>query len=434
MLIQLYSLTFFLFTLIIFFISLNLKSKFLPIKPVLLNLPILFTAIFIIFFSLPLFISEFIYSTPISSWLFSSAEVKINSIIFLSIYLIIFWLGYLIHFKKVSTQSTQQNTSYITIAICLLLSSGILMAYYISLTGGLYQFIFNHRNSIYDNQWFYESSSFFSVNRTIIGFIFVILAVVGGYFSGVHRSASRLQQFLYFLLPLPGTILRLAIGSRAFFLSYFIFFITRYVTKQKYKNNSFFLPLLIISFSFAGMTLIYFSRDKIQVDNLFDAGLQIIGSFNGISSLFDTVNLTLDENAGSFSNILYQLSPIPSFIYSKEYISNLTVLIHGYSIGSSNPMPYFGEIFYNMGWMGLVMAYFHGALVAFVNRNAAILDSRNKIWWLLLYMCLVVSFFYMGHSGVRAISRPFVWMSILFISYLSINKFLPKKKINNPLA
>ena len=170
-----------------------------------------------------------------------------------------------------------------------------------------------------------------------------------------------------------------------------------------------------------------------SIDNF---GLIILFSssaIDGISSYFDTVAASMSSMGGGLPRILQELSPIPSFVYYSSYDSNLSSIINGQTSGSSRPMPFLGEVYFNIGWIGLAIAYMQGAISAVVNLKVGSGIPKDRVWWLLMYVTLIYSFMYMPHSGLRASTRPFVWVFMFFVARKFALIFLPtrRRKIGN---
>ena len=91
-------------------------------------------------------------------------------------------------------------------------------------------------------------------------------------------------------------------------------------------------------------------------------------------------------------------------------------------------MPFIGEAFFNMGWGGLALAYLQGSMAALVNSQVANPMARDRVWWLMLYIMTVYSFLYMPHSGIRACTRPLVWVFTLYGMWTLLRMIAPKNR------
>jgi hypothetical protein len=403
----------------------------LPITPRILNLPVVFSFLFLMFYTQHIFIREVVFDIRVSHWLVLSGPQREMALAFLIIYFATFWLAYAVHSDRIKLRHRVLPINFFAagVAIAILALGSLIL--YIEATGGLNRFMTNHRETVYLNQWSRSSEAVFTNRiRIITGLIFTIAAIVGGYLLSVHEKASPLQKLLYYSLPLPGTLVKIALISRGFFLLYALFYLSKFVISRKrvrYINVKIFGVTALVIF---GTFLALHSRasDAITLNGAHDIILFVSNSVNGLSPFLDTVAISLTEFGGGLLRVLLELSPIPSFIYSSPYQSNLTTLVFGHEFGSSAPMPFIGEAFFNMGWGGLALAYLQGFVSALVNSRVANPAIRDRGWWLLLYITSVYSFLYMPHSGIRSCTRPLVWVFMLYGVWTLLRTLAPKRR------
>lgn len=389
----------------------------MPVSPRALNLPVIFSLLFLAFYTQPIFFSEVLYDIRLRQWLVLHDEQRSIGLTFLFLYFAVFWIAYIVHVKAPRLEQGVVRSNYFAVGLGTAFIGLVSLAVYIQSTGGLEQFLTNHREATYLDQWSRSAEALLvSRIRMITGFITITAAVVGGYLIARHEKAEPLQKLLYWSLPLPGTLIKLALLSRGFFLLYALFFLSRAVISQRKAR---FFGLKIIGIGLLVMAGAVFSLQSRSGGDVFSENpavfiLFLSNSINGISAFLDTFAIALQENDGSIQRIFFELSPIPSFIYSSTYETNLSTLILGQTSGSSTPMPFIGEAFYNLGWGGLVLAYLQGFMAALVNSKVADRSGFDRIWWLLLYITSIYSFIYMPHSGIRSCTRPLVWVLTLY--------------------
>jgi hypothetical protein len=400
----------------------------LPIAPKLFNLPVIFSILFLLYYTQNVFLSEIVFNIPVKQWLPLSINEKSNAYTFLMSYLTIFWIAYVVHAPTQNYKGNLFKLNYASAGLVWLIMISSIFSIYVHSTGGIYEFITNHREAIYRNQWS-NSADVIIVNkiRVIASLMFTAAAISGGYFLAVDDRAKIWQKILYFILPLPGAIVKIALLSRGAFLYYALFFMTKSVASRK-KQQFFFLKLIVLSL-IALLGVIYGmverSNNEIILSSLDESVLFVSNSINGMQTFFDTFAISKFESGIEIFRIILELSPIPSFIFSSPYVSNLTTLIFGNSSGSSTPMPFIGEAYFNLGWAGLILAYLQGLLSALINSKVANPFICDRFWWILLYVATVYSFIYMPHSGIRSCTRPMVWVVIFFAMVRFVRLIMP---------
>lgn len=404
----------------------------MPITPRIINLPVIFSLLFLAYFTQHIFITEVVYNIPVSHWSALPNDEKSLAFAFLFMYLLVFWLAYVIHNrmpKQPKKSIVLQLNSFVTGLVIWIVAFGAL-ALYILATGGIQQFITDHRETVYLNQWSRSiEAEAFNQTRILTGFVMTLAAVIGGYLAGTHEKASASQKLIYYSLPLPATLVKLALLSRGFFLIYALFFLSKTIISNKQSRYSGLRIALIGVIVLVGalFSLEVRQAGSFALENKDQFILFVSNSINGISPFLDTVAISSQVSLGGLHRILLELSPIPSFIYSSGYESNLTTLVLGQTSGSSTPMPFIGEAFFNLGWGGLALAYMQGFMAALVNSKVANPASKDRVWWLLLYIATVYSFLYMPHSGIRSCTRPFVWVLTLYTILGFFRMIAPKR-------
>lgn len=402
----------------------------MPITPRILNLPVIFSFLFLMFYTQHIFFAEVVFDIGVLHWQVLPDPQREMALAFMLSYLAFFWLAYAVHAKKVKLHYRVTPSNFFVTGFAVgLLALGSL-ALYIQATGGLYQFMTNHRETVYLNQWSRSSDAMFTNRiRMITGFIFIVAAIVGGYLVGAHKNAGLRKKLLYYSLPLPGTLVKIALLSRGFFLLYILFFMSKTIISRK-RNRYFALKmtgLVVLVLAGAVFSLQNRTANTITFEGIDVMVLFVSNSINGLSAFLDTVAVSLIEGGGGVQRVLLELSPLPSFIFASPYESNLTTLVFGQTAGSSTPMPFIGEAFFNMGWGGLAVAYLQGYMAALVNSKVANPTIRDRGWWLLLYITTIYSFIYMPHSGIRSCTRPMVWVFTLYGMWILLRALAPKR-------
>jgi hypothetical protein len=218
----------------------------LPVRPLIFNLPILFGLSFIAFYVQPIFISEAVFNEPVRQWLYVTQDQKNKALTFLFAYLCFFIAGYAAFTRKVTFSHVAVTYRPVTFGLLTALVVGVSLIVYIVATGGLEQFLTNHREEVYKYQWA-DTREARQVNliRMLTGFITMAGAILGGYLYATHEKKKARHRWLYMSLPLPGTLIKLALLSRGVFILYTLFWISLSVI-SRYRDKTFAIKMILL--------------------------------------------------------------------------------------------------------------------------------------------------------------------------------------------
>lgn len=402
----------------------------LPLKPAIANLPIIFSICFCIFYAQHYFVSEVVLGIPVRHWLSISEQQKNSATTFLIVYLVAFWLGYLLHARRIVVTRISKQVDLRFFGVFLWIAAFSAFAVYIYVTGGLLIFVSNHREFVYQDQWLRTAEAVvFNQMRVFTTAIMMIASVIGGYLAGSREKSKIWFKALCYTLPLPITLVKVALLSRGFFLFYGIFFIAKMVSGRKKGQTDFIKVAMVFSIVMIGVVLALLARSdgEVVLGSLDEHIYFMSQSVNGLSGFLDSYAITVYSGMEGVVRVLLELAPVPSFIYSLPYDNNLSSLALGQSSGSSAPMPFIGEVYYNLAWFGLIVAYGQGWFSAIVSTKIADQNARDRGWWLALYIGTIYSFLYMAHSGIRSSTRFIVWIVVFYLASKTIKVFLPKR-------
>ncbi len=407
------------------------KAARLPLRISVLNLPVIFSVLFLIFYALPYFFAEVVLGRSIPQWLWLPTEEKSKAAMFLGAYLGLFWLGFwcVSQGRRGAEADVPGRGNLFAMGIALAAIPSL--AVYIYATGGLESFISGHREAVYRFQWS-TSPEHLLMNRLrmVTTLVMMMAVIIGGYLAGTHRTAPLWLRGLYHLAPAPITLVKLALLSRGVLLFYLIFFVTKLVARNRVGRFFFLwvtLAAVAMGFGIAGALL---TRGDAAISPR-GAALMLefmVLSVNGMSGFLDSVAISQGRGWQGVVQVLAELSPVPSFLVSSGYDNNLSSLINGAREGSSAPMPFLGEVYYNLSWTGLAMGAAQGAWSAFIGNQLRKGGGRNRGWIVGFFIATVYSFIYMPHSGIRACTRPIVWIALLFGAKTMLWKLAPKKR------
>ncbi len=427
-------------------LGLLLPSRLTGMTSRVLDLGNVYAVIFIIFHGLILANAFISNNSLIKTDIVYSSESYFDAIYFLVSWILVFWCGYfflkkktvnkgrIVNFNKILHYSSQRNLK--NIAFKFLVFELIVLFIYIYSTGGWDAFIFSHRDTVYAKQWDKSTDQMFENYIRIASLmIFLFGAVLGGLFQGLYYLEYKRHLLLFYLMMLPGMIVKFAIGSRGIFLFPVIFWLARILVTNRFGKKEIVWGVGLVTLLFFGMISVLYDRSELNDDVEFSlfVSLLIDTGLNGFTAFFMSKNIAGDLSVyEGFINVLYQLNPLPSFIISDQsYENNLTVLLHGVGKGSSVPMPFIGEAYYNLGIWSLTLAFMLGCWCAVVSNhlNDKKISRQNKFIWYLLFMASIVSFIYMPHSGLRATTRLVIWVGVASFIVVLSRKLIKKRHL-----
>jgi hypothetical protein len=314
-------------------------------------------------------------------------------------------------------------------AIVIVLAAIPSLLVYIYATGGVESFLSGHREAVYRYQWSTEAEHLMLNRlRVMTNIVMMMAVIIGGYLAGTQRSAPLGLRVLYHLAPAPITLVKLALLSRGVFLFYLIFFVTKLVARNR-VGRFFFLWVAVAAVAMAlGIAGALLTRgiDEIGLSGAGRILEFMVLSLNGMSGFLDSVAISENRGVQGVAQVLAELSPVPSFLFKSGYDNNLSSLINGARSGSSAPMPFLGEVYYNLSWGGLVLGAAQGAWAGFIGNQLQRAEGRG--WMVAFFIATLYSFIYMPHSGLRACTRPIVWIALLFGAKMLLWKLVPKKR------
>ena len=269
-----------------------------PIRPRIFNLQILFSTLFLVVFVQPIFVSESIFGMPVSQWLYVTPEQKSSALAFLMAYLLFFLVGAATVPKKITYSHIQISYKPVTVGVATAVVVGLSFLIYVFATGGVEQFIFNHREEVYKDQWSVSrEAQLKNLVRTLTGFVMMVAAIIGGYLYATHEGKRRPHKWLYALLPLPGTLVKLALLSRGVFLFYMLYWISLNVV-TRYQDRLFLLRAILIALVVAGGILFGLAA---RGGSILDGEALLLAAsmlINGISNFLDVYALSQTSQGG----------------------------------------------------------------------------------------------------------------------------------------
>lgn len=261
-----------------------------------------------------------------------------------------------------------------------------------------------------------------------------ILSTILTIFSGF--CYAKTNKYWFFLIPFLDALPRLASLSRGFFIPIALFFVAASLMGKKFPVWMYFsVPL--ISFFAGALALISRGISTGGTSGFF------LGASTRNQSFADSFQLFFEANA--YHGILSQavagrdslmnpidglilwlstISPLPSFLELNAQVPSVAQLLGITSVGL--PMPMIGDIYFRMGWAGLVfwflLGWWLGRLEANISFHPKIYGTAywpHVLLWLALLQGLILSF----HSATRASSRVAIYALFLIwiINFLSLN-------------
>lgn len=363
-------------------------------------------------------------------------------LIFICYWLILFWVGYFVASRVIHRRRKFINYSsldflffprqIVRYAQILLLIELFALAAYIYVTGGLSGFLTNHRELVYQNQWDRSGGQqYIDYIRISSGLVFLFSTVFAGVAQGVYKNCYSRHRVLFFLLVLPGAAVKVALLSRGVFLFPVIYLFSYAVVVGVDARKLLTVGSIVFLALVGGIVFALDMRGYEDIgENIFDA--LFFTAFNGLSTVLNIVVIAPELNFwNGIGVVVAQLSFLPSFLMSaaEGYENNLTPLLFGESEGSSMPMPFLGELFFNLRFFAILCAPLIGWWCALVAKRMAEPNvGRVNPTWVLLYCTTVFWFVYMPHSGLRATTRPLVWLALMIGTLVFLKSFKSKAR------
>lgn len=274
----------------------------------------------------------------------------------------------------------------------------------------------------------------------LVPFARVILSICT-ILSGV-ASAYQPNRKIIFIPLLLDVLQNLMKLSRGFFLPFLLFFFASSLTGKKYPKSAIVLtPILSIFFGvFAiaargigarGVGGIVAGTQQ-SLDNLAES-VKVFFQANSMIGIISVPVSLHDVYQSGFLNgfiaWLISLSPLPTYFRATGTSLSVARLLGVTHAGI--PMPALGEIYFRMGWLGLIVllpfGYFLGSLERNILRHKYIFGTA---YWphVLLWISALSGFIFSMHSTSRAATRLLIYSFILLFSLELISSLKEKFK------
>jgi hypothetical protein len=242
--------------------------------------------------------------------------------------------------------------------------------------------------------------------------IFIVLFTAIFYYQ---KSSS-------WLIVIASSLPSILTSSRAGLMTFVIYILASSFSGKKYPKSLFFImPPLILITSFIGLAMRENNNPYALLSTTSDEFLNtLIMSNNNLGVLSNSLYFYNSNNV-DFLTSLYRTAlsviPIPSFIYLDSSIS--VAVLRGFT-NVGIPMPAFGDIYFNSGWLGLVLfSCLIGWLCGRLEAKLVFYKQIINIYcWqhILILMGFLWFFLYSYHNTFRASSRIliYVWAFVLF--------------------
>jgi hypothetical protein len=260
-----------------------------------------------------------------------------------------------------------------------------------------------------------------------------ILTILAGF------CYAKTDKKALFLIALADVLPRLMMLSRAFFLPIILFIFSAtllgkrfprwvYVTAPAFSVAASSVALTARSVSSGGAAGLASGFGAAQTDVMssvetFFSNNANVGVFSQAIALRDPTLSPID----GFYRWLATLSPLPSFLQLTGDIPDIGGLLGLQGVGV--PMPLFGDIYYQMGWIGLPIVFFIGWWMGRLEANIILnLKYYKTAYWphILLWLSMLYGFIQCFHSPTRSSSRVLVY-SLVLIWVLELTVSLIKR-------
>jgi hypothetical protein len=264
-----------------------------------------------------------------------------------------------------------------------------------------------------------------------------ILSTILTIFSGFCYAKTNKYWFL--LVPFLDTLPRLANLSRGFFIPILLFFVAASLMGKKFPAWLYFAAPLISIFSSAlalisrgistGGTSGFFLGASTSNQSFVDSFKLFfeVNAYHGILSQAVASRDPLIHPIDGLISWLSTVSPLPSFLGLNTQVPSVAQLLGITSVGL--PMPMIGDVYFRMGWGGLILLFLLGWWMGRLEANI-ILHPKiygtaywpHVLLWLALLQGLILSF----HSATRASSRVVIY-ALFFIWVINLLPLNPGK-------
>lgn len=257
-----------------------------------------------------------------------------------------------------------------------------------------------------------------------------ILSTIFTLLSGITYSYVRKPSV--FIVPIMDMLPRIVLLSRGFFLPLILFFSSSSLLGNKVPTWIYFLTipcsvvlsataLIARGLSSGGLSGFVSGFNSGQIDLI--SSMQTFLETNSNVGILSTVMALRQENQSVIDGLLAWLGtivPIPSFLGIKEHIPAVAELLGITNVGI--PMPVVGELYFQMGWLGLSIFFLLGWWLGRLEANI-IFHTKvyGRAYWphVLIWLSLLYAFIISFHSASRGASRVLVY-SLCLIWLLEI--------------
>ena len=265
----------------------------------------------------------------------------------------------------------------------------------------------------------------------ILSTIFTILA--GVYYSYLGKK-------ILFIIPLIDLLARLVVLSRGFFLPLIFFVCSSALLGKKFPSLVYF-SIIPCSFLLGATALTARGLSSGGISGLVSGFSQTQTDVLSVVRIFFEVNTNIGilTNAVAFHNPsqnfvdgliawIVTILPIPTFLnLTSKNIPDVATILNITNVGI--PMPVVGELYFQMGWLGLSVFF---ALGWWLGRLEANVIFHTKVYgrayWphVLIWMSLLYGYIFSFHSASRGSSRVlFYSLSLIWLLEILI---VPKEK------
>ena len=260
--------------------------------------------------------------------------------------------------------------------------------------------------------------------------------------SGIVYAYARKKGI--FIVPVMDVLPRLVLLSRGFFLPVVLFFSSSSLLGNRIPTwvYSIAIPCSVVlsataltarGLSSGGITGFVSGFHSGHIDLL--SSTQTFLETNSNLGILSTIVALRPENQSFIDGFLAWLGtivPIPSFLGIKEHIPAVAELLGITSVGI--PMPVVGELYFQMGWLGLSIFFLLGWWLGRLEANI-IFHTKvyGRAYWthVLIWLSLLYAFIISFHSASRGASRVLVYSLGLIWLLEIVSSMFSKSEVNS---
>jgi hypothetical protein len=278
---------------------------------------------------------------------------------------------------------------------------------------------------------FYVNSNILLILIPLAGILSTIFTILAGFLYSKSGNIST------FWVPAIDILPRAVALSRGFFLPLIFFIFSSSLLGHKFPKWLYFsiIPLSIISsavaltargLSLGGVTGLIAGFSQNEIDPL--SSIKVFYESNTNIGIVSQAVAFHDHSKSFLDGLLVWLttiSPTPNAVGNAlQNIPSVAELLGIKSVGI--PMPVVGELYFQMGWLGLLIFFFLGLWAGRLEGNI-ILHTKiyGSAYWphVLIWMSILYGFILSFHSASRGSSRvlfysvAFIWLLELLDSF-----------------